>query len=494
MKDRTGRDTARVVKEAGALFDAASRLLEGQALESAATCRGALERACDPGATVLVAGVRSTGKSSFVSSLWGDSELLPTAVRDCTQTNTLVRAPRGDERDRRLFLNYLARDDAEEFASRGLAFHRLRQVVAETLGPFGPKFDEGTPGARVRLAIETVRRLFAERHDVYVLHEPATEQLEQLEQFVACLDSPDYVPGGRVEKDWTGRREYLMGRRGSDGRTLAVGKLLSLRLVELVPATDRWAESPPTLIDTPWIPAFHNVRRADLVIRESECSDVIVVTALPEPFEPEPWLREVFQKRPGLRGRTLVVFNQVDTVDTSRLFGRGGFAEAWAGNVERLGREGIRPENLYISCARLPFLEGLRARDVRDPLGAEREGRLRAVLGKIRALASARGPAGLFKERLLAACDPADCGVESVRSRLVELMANEVRSDRTRQACEAVVSLGEPELAPGRAGCWLEVRSRAAALLRQLPRATREEADERKLWPTLSDGSPLFKG
>jgi hypothetical protein len=247
------------------------------------------------------------------------------------------------------------------------------------------------------------------------------------------------------------------------------------------------------VIDTPWIPGFHNARRADLVIRESERSDVIVITALPEPFEPEPWLREVFQKRPGLRGRTLVVFNQVDTVDTSRLFGRGGFAEAWAGNVERLGREGIRPENLYVSCTRLPFLEGLRAGDVRDPLNAEREGRLRAVLGKIRALASARGPAGLFKERLLAACDPADCGVESVRSRLVEMMANEVRFDRTRQACEAVLSLGEPELAPGRAGCWLEVRSRAAALLRQLPRSTREEADERKPRPTLSDGWPLFK-
>lgn len=285
-----------------------------------------------------------------------------------------------------------------------------------------------------------------------------------------------------------------MGRRGSDGRTLAVGKLLSLRLVELVRATDRWAESPPTLIDTPWIPSFHNARRADLVIREGERSDVIVITALPGPFEPEPWLRELFQKRPGLRGRTLVVFNQVDTVDTSRLFGRGGFAEAWAGNVERLGREGIRPENLHVSCTRLPFLEGLRARDARDPLHAEREGRLRAVLGNIRALASAGGPAGPFRERLFAACDPVDCGVESVRSRLVELIANEVRFDRTRQACEAVMSLDEAEFAPGRADRWLEVRSRAVALLRELGRATREEADERKPGPTLPDGWPLFKG
>jgi hypothetical protein len=426
-------------------------------------------------------------------------------------------SPRDGELDRRLVLNFLTRDGSEEFASRGLAFHRLREVIAATLGPAGPKLDEGTPGARVRLAVETIRRLFTERKDMHVLHEPATEQLEQLEQFIAHLDSLEYVPGGRVEKDWAERREYLMGRRRRDGRTLEVGKLLSLRLVELVRATDRWGDSPPTVIDTPWVPTFHNARRADLVLREAERADIIVITALPEPFELEPWVLEVFDKLPRLRGRTLVVFNQVDTVDTSCLFGRGGFAEAWAGNVERLCREGIGTENLYVSCARLPFLEGLRVEGARDPLETAREDRLRAVLGKIRRLSS-DGPADPLRGRLIAACDPTDCGVESVRSRLARLMAREVRLDRARAACEAILAVNvlelgrrpqgpagvagvpgqskAPDIRPGGAGGWPEVRARAAELLSRLraltPGASSGHGKLGRRSPTLGDGRPLF--
>ena len=59
----------------------------------------------------VVEGESGLGKSTFVSALWGDSELLPTAVRDCTQTNTLIREPRDDESDRSLLLAYLDRDD-----------------------------------------------------------------------------------------------------------------------------------------------------------------------------------------------------------------------------------------------------------------------------------------------------------------------------------------------------------------------------------------------
>jgi len=473
-------DAGRVLDEAGALFEEASGLLEGEGSEAAAACRGAIERGRDRCARILVAGLMSTGKSSLVSALWGDPELLPTAVRDCTQTNTLIRAPREGEPDRRLLLNYLARDASEEFASRGLAFHRLREVVAAVLGPLGPRLDEGTPGDRVRLAAKTVRRLFAERRDVHVLYEPATEQLEQIEEFIAHIDSPEYVPGGRIEKDWADRREYLMGRRRPDGRTLDVGKLLSLRLVELVRASDRWGESPPTVIDSPWVPAFHDARRTDLVLREAEHADIVVITALPEPFELEPWVHEAFRARPDLRGRTLVVFNQVDTVDTSCLFGRGGFAEAWAGNVERLGGEGIGAENLRVSCARLPFLEGLRPDGARDPFDAERRRKLRTVLAGIRALAATSGrrgdptstasarPVDLLRQRLLAACDPDDCGVESLRSRLVALAAREARLDRALRACEAILTVSELDLAPARAGGWLDVRSRATALLPRL--------------------------
>jgi len=563
----SGSADARV--EAGALFDEADLFLDGDG-ETLAACRRAIARARDGRATILVAGLRSTGKSSLVSALWGDSELLPTAVRDCTQTNTFIRTPRGGdndvdptsprggdndvdptsprggdndvdptsprqgERDRRLLLNFLTRDGSEEFASRGLAFHRLREVIVATLGPAGPKLDEGTPGAQVRLAVDTVRRLFSERKDVHVLHEPATEQLEQLEQFIAHLDSREYVPGGRVEKDWAERREYLMGRRRRDGRTLDTGKLLSLRLVELVRATDRWGDLAPTIIDTPWVPTFHNARRADLVLREAERADIIVITALPEPFELEPWVLEAFDKLPRLRGRTLVVFNQVDTVDTSCLFGRGGFAEAWAGNVERLGKEGIGTENLYVSCARLPFLEGLRGEGAGDPSATAREDGLRAVLGKIGRLAS-DAPADALREKLIAACDPADCGVESVRSRLARLMAREVRFDRAREACEAMLAVNvleldagprgpsgvseapgrskapdvrprplgqagpssEPALRPSGAGGWREVRARAAQLLSWLRAVTSEASSGHgklgRRSPTLGDGRSLFK-
>lgn len=509
-----GDDIGRALSEAGRLFHGAFRLLAGEADGSVVACRSALDRAGDPGATVLVAGLRSTGKSSLVSSLWGDSDLLPTAVRDCTQTNTLIRAPREGEGDRRLFLHYLTREGGEEFAARGLAFHRLREVIAATLGPMGPKLDEpaaggeGTAGARVRLAVDTVRRLFSEREDVHVIHEPATEQLEQLEQFLAHLDSPEYVPGGCVEKDWTERREYLMGRRRRDGRTLDVGKLLSLRLVEIVRATDRWGGLAPAIIDTPWVPAFHNARRADLVLREAERADIIVITALPEPFEFEPWVLEAFDRLPRLRGRTLVVFNQIDTIDTSCLFARGGFAETWARNVERLGVEGIGTENIFVSCARLPFLEGLRVVGTPAPAETAREDRLRAVLGEIRRLLLA-GPAGRLAEKLVAACDPTDCGVEALRARLAGLMMREVRLDRAREACDAILAVNVLGLGAGRevssgdagsqsgAGGWPKVRARATDLLGRIrtlaPGASSRQGKGGRRSPMLGDGRPLFR-
>ena len=66
----------------------------------------------------LVSGLCSVGKSSFVAALWGDAELLPTAVRDCTQTNTLIRAPRANESERQILLQYLSREQALNFAAR----------------------------------------------------------------------------------------------------------------------------------------------------------------------------------------------------------------------------------------------------------------------------------------------------------------------------------------------------------------------------------------
>src|SRR4051794_36059691 len=81
--------------------------------------------------TVLVSGLCSVGKSSFVCALWGDSELLPTAVRDCTQTNTLIRLPEAGETDRQIRLAYLTREKAVDFASRDLSYYRLSELLQD---------------------------------------------------------------------------------------------------------------------------------------------------------------------------------------------------------------------------------------------------------------------------------------------------------------------------------------------------------------------------
>jgi len=500
---RSRDDIDGLLSDARAFFERALACLSGPEDvdgDAPAAAREAAARALDESWTVLVSGLRSTGKSSLVSALWGDSELLPTAVRDCTQTNTLVRVPREGEADRAVRLNYLPRDEAVEFAAHGLAYHRLREVVAEVLGPTGPKLDEEPAERRIALAAETVRRLFKERTDVHVLHEPATEQLETLEEFIAYIGSDEYRAGEAVAREWSERREYLMGRRRADGRTLEVGKLLSLRLVELVRAAAGWGETPPRLIDSPWIPTFHNARRADLILREARTADAVVITALPEPFELEEWTRELFKERPDLRSRTLVVFNQVDTVDTSMLFSRGGFAEAWEANVAALAGRGVDPENVYASCARLPFLEGLRPDCylvARDPFGGEMASRLKKVLAKIVRLVEDR-PEGAFMRRLATACDPGDAGVESVRARLIELARRDVRLARAREACDAVMAVAELDLPSERASEWRAVRERSAGLADEVrsalpsPDISLRPSGRRKS-PTLPGGKPLFK-
>jgi len=404
------------------------------------------------------------------------------------------------EGDRAIRLNYLPREEAVEFAAHGLAYHRLREIVSEVLGPTGPKLEEEPPERRIAMAAETVRRLFKERTDVHVLHEPATEQLETLEEFLAYIDSSEYCPGKAVARDWTERREYLMGRRRPDGRTLEVGKLLSLRLVELVRASGRWGDAPPRLVDSPWIPTFHNARRADLILREARDADAMVITALPEPFELEEWAIELFGERPDLRARTLMVFNQIDTVDRPMLFSRGGFAEAWEANVAALEKAGLDAENVFCSCARLPFLDGLPPDSplvARDPFGGEMTSRLKGVLAKILRMAEDR-PADTFTRRLAVACDPADAGVESVRARLMELARRDVRLARARDACDAVMGVAELDLPSERAPEWREIRKRASGLA-EMVRSALPSRDAsltpsgRLRSPTLPGGRPLFK-
>ena len=50
---------------------------------------------------------------------------------------------------------------------------------------------------------------------------------------------------------------------------------------------------------------------------------------------PEEWVLKIFRKRPELARRTLIVFNQIDTIDGAALFAREGFAQAWEENAAR---------------------------------------------------------------------------------------------------------------------------------------------------------------
>jgi hypothetical protein len=429
-------DSCSLVESAGRVLDRVSPAdlpVDGAAALAIAAFRKAADALRCPTYTVLISGLRSVGKSTFVSALWGDADLLPTAVRDCTQTNTLIRTPGEAEDDRALLLSYLRRDEAVEFASRGLAYYRLAQMLAEALGPMGPKLDELPPEERLRAAVRSVRNLFAEQKAVFVLYEHLTEQLDQLEEFLAFLDSPQYAPGEVVAAEWDMRREHLMGRRRADGRTLDVGKLLALRHVEVVRETPQWQCTVPRLIDTPWIPTFHNARRSDLIQSQAKEADVLVVISLPETYVPEEWLQRVLRERAGIAQRSILIFNQVDTIDRSQVHSRGGFAEAYAETCAEVGALGFKEENVLLSCSRLPYL----VRGERDAFLDSRLEKLRDVLAHIRRLATdGRSPA--FKGKLLAACDPEDAGLESLRMRLDALWRGPVMKARVTGALASV--------------------------------------------------------
>jgi len=368
-----------------------------------------------PARSILISGLCSVGKSSVVCALWGDANLAPSAVRDCTQTNTRIRIPVSSGQDRTLRVRYLERERALKYALGDLSYYRLAQLVSETLGPLGPRLDEGTPEERLRACLAAVKQIFRERPEIAVLQEPLTDEIEKLEQFLSFLDSPQYRPGQTADLDWSRRSEELMGRRRPDGRTIDVGHLLSYEYVELLRASPCWpAGLEPVLIDSPWIPTFHNARRADLILEQSQQVDQLVLLALPDRFEPEPWVLQAFKRRPDLARRTWVVFNQVDTVDIPLLFARGGFAEAYDENARKLRELGVREEQLLVTCARLPFLRLA----VQNEQVCERIGRLEAVLARIRKQCELRKE-NAFLRKLLAACDPQDSGIESLRRALL---------------------------------------------------------------------------
>ncbi|HEY3322357.1 MAG TPA: hypothetical protein VGP72_17985 [Planctomycetota bacterium] len=414
---------------------------------------------------VLFSGLRSVGKSSLVCALWGDAGLLPTAERDCTQTNTLVRVPGNAETDREIFLAYLSREIAAAYMVGGLAFYRIAQMVTETLGPAGPRLDEGTPEARLRAALETMRKIFQSQPSLQVLHESLTDDVDELQQFLEFLESPEYKPGQTVPAKWEDRREHLMGRRHPDGRKFDVGRLLTQHHVELLRASPQWGEQAPELVDTPFVPAFHNARRADLILDQARKADILAVIARPEPLAPEEWLVRILKERPELSKRTLVVFNQLDTVDTLTLFGREGFAAAYEKASKALAQLGIPEENILVSCARLRFLELSIARS-EDPSLPQRRDRLKAVLQRIDHLAAGR-PQADFTGKLKLACDPQDNGIESLRTKLSGLCGGAVLRERLLSALsamdEALLGAADAKVAELRANVD-ELRSQLRAL------------------------------
>jgi len=381
--------------------------------------------------TVLVAGLRSVGKSSFVSAFWGDADLLPTAVRDCTQTNTLVRVPGANEADHGLAVEFLARERALEFATKDLAFERLTALLRDEMGFDAPNLDALPPLERLRALPQAVRKLFADRPQTAVLYDPLLDEVEKLEQFLEFIETPAYTPGVMRTAPWSERREHLMGHRRPDGRTVDVGKLLAYARVHVVRASSVWpAGLAPTLIDTPWIPERHDARRAQLILEEAPRADVLCVVAHPEKFELEPWLTRHFREHPQAPARTLLIFNQVDMVDANQLYRREGWAESYEENLKRLRSLGLREANLRMTCARLPFLCGMPS----DPAASERAEKLRTVLARLKTCATQR-PESPFRTKVETACTE-DGGLETVRARFLELRTEVLRkraADALRQ-------------------------------------------------------------
>ena len=452
-----------LLQEAQAVAAPIAEALRQIAGHDADPARLATQRLLDFHPRILVSGLCSVGKSSFVSALWGDSDLLPTAVRDCTQTNTLIRQPEPTETDRTIRLAYLPHDKALQFATRGLAFHRLAELIAETLGPAGPRLEDLPPEERLRETVRITRKLFQENPRLYILHEQLTDDLEMLEQFLAFIQSTAYRPGETQSARWEDRREHLMGLRRPDGRTLETGRLLALEHVEILRATSKWDGDStavrPELLDTPWIPAYHEARRTELIGAQARNADVLIAIALPLPFTFEDWVLRLFRERPEILKRTIVLFNQADTIDAAALFTRDGFATVFQNNLEALTKLGLDPANVFLSCARLPFLEHA-ATLSSDPAIAERIVKLKQTLTRLRKQADGR-PASAFTRQLVSACDPADAGVEALRRRLGALSLGPVLAARVRELATALEALPELNLPP-------ELRER----LRNLRRAT----------------------
>lgn len=138
---------------------------------------------------------------------------------------------------------------------------------------------------------------------------------------------------------------------------------------------------------------------------------MIINVILPGALVIEDWLLAYLEKNPRTAERIIIVINQADTIDETRLFGSDGFVSAFDDARRLMSRTGMNPDNIAIcspwlaNLKRLPPLESAQTRIAR----------IEAALSTIATKATpARMPANLA-QLLQAACDPNDCGLGNLK-------------------------------------------------------------------------------
>jgi hypothetical protein len=363
---------------------------------------------------ILTAGRMSVGKTSLVNALWGEAGMLPTAARDCTQTNTLVRPPGWGSPDGTVRLRYLPPDTAAEYALGGVHWHRLTEYLRSQSPGLFDELEKLEPRAAIGACVKAVREVFAKEKGEEVLHDNLLEDLDVLESLLSLFEEVDRSSSLVVERPYEERSRHLMGERHPDGSIAGTGRLIALERVEIFREPKGWSACVPSIFDTPWIPTVHETRRADLVRQAAAEADVLVLVELPRRPVLEEWQQAYLDEDPTRARRVLFVLNQVDAVNLETFFRTGGLCEVFEETRTLMGRRGMDPENIVLTVSWVHHLRGLAPDDrVRGRIA-----RMEAVLGDLRAVAKAPRCPPPLSQRILAACDPSDGGLAALRSRI----------------------------------------------------------------------------
>ena len=371
---------------------------------------------------VLTTGRMSVGKSSLINALWGVPDALPTATRDCTQTNTLVRPPEPGEKGRTLKIRYLSSDAAAKYALGGVQWWRITEFLREVYGPFGPPFDAMPPREALRRGVDEVRKAFVKNTKYRIIHDNLEEDLEVVEDLLALIgenEKSGKLVGEGIEKPFDERVEYLMGKRRPNGTIAGAGRIMAQEWVEAVIEPRGWEDenlpgNMPEILDTPWIPAVHDTRRVDLITRAAGDADVILLVDLPRPLTVEEWLADILKKYPDRARSVIVVLNQIDTVDQDEIYVEDGFLAAVESTRKVMQEFHIPPENLVFTTSWLAHLKA----QARTPEVEARIGKLVDILAKLFRKIEGSGTSKDVIAAMKAACNPDDGGIVTLRSRI----------------------------------------------------------------------------